>query len=200
MTSDNRETWLNKAVDAMRTEIFEPAYGIIPAKVRVAIAFPSTGRKGKRIGECWSDRASSDGTFEIMLRPDMDDPIMLLATLAHELVHATVGLKANHGKMFKRLALDVGLEGKMTATVPGEAFRIYAAGLAEGLGPLPHARLNFKGETTAPKKQTTRQLKVSCPDCGYLARVTRKWLVDMGPPICPAHGVMIADEAGEADV
>lgn len=40
-----------------------------------------------------------------------------------------------------------------------------------------------------PKKQTTRLLKVECGQCGYTARVTRKWL-EVGPPGCPTHGPM----------
>jgi len=39
-----------------------------------------------------------------------------------------------------------------------------------------------------PKKQTTRLLKVICAEgSGYTARVTRKWLTQYGPPICPCH-------------
>jgi hypothetical protein len=65
-------------------------------RYRVAIGFPSTGKRGKRIGECWDGRASADGTFEVLIRPDQSDPIEVAAILAHELVHAAVGLECGH--------------------------------------------------------------------------------------------------------
>jgi hypothetical protein len=51
----------------------------------VAIGFPSTGKRGQRIGECWD--ASADRTFEVLIRPDQADPMAVAAILAHELVH-----------------------------------------------------------------------------------------------------------------
>jgi hypothetical protein len=35
------------------------------------------------------------------------------------------------------------------------------------------------------KKQTTRLIKVSCKDCGYVMRITRKWLA-VAVPECPS--------------
>lgn len=40
-------------------------------------------------------------------------------------------------------------------------------------------------ERDEPRRQTCRLLKVECPTCGYIARVTRKWLDARGAPICP---------------
>lgn len=42
-----------------------------------------------------------------------------------------------------------------------------------------------------PKKQSTRLIKVECPCCGYVARVTRKWLKE-GRPKCPKGETMLA--------
>lgn len=36
--------------------------------------------------------------------------------------------------------------------------------------------------------QKSRLLRVSCRSCGYVCRVTRKWLDDVGPPLCPCNG------------
>lgn len=44
------------------------------------------------------------------------------------------------------------------------------------LYPLPHARLDTDGETTAPRKQAARMLKCECQVCGYTVRTARKWL------------------------
>lgn len=129
--------------------------------MRVAIGFTSAGRKGKAIGECWDNRLSADGHFEIFIRPDLAHapdamPAQIAAILAHELVHAAVGIAAGHGKTFKRIALGLGLIGPMRATTPGDAFLVVIAPILDAAGPLPHARLDTGGETTAPKKQAAR--------------------------------------------
>jgi hypothetical protein len=69
--------------------------------------------------ECWSNLASADNTTEIFICPSQSEPVAVLAILLHELVHAAVGLECGHKGAFKRVALALGLEGKMTATYPG---------------------------------------------------------------------------------
>jgi hypothetical protein len=61
--------------------------------------------------------------FEIMISPVLDDPMRVAGVLAHELVHATVGTQHGHKGPFAKLAKKIGLEGKMTATTEGEAFK-----------------------------------------------------------------------------
>ncbi|MEG7677046.1 hypothetical protein U2060_15005, partial [Listeria monocytogenes] len=83
---------------------------------------------------------------------------------------------AGHGPKFRALATAIGLEGKMTATVPGEALRATLAEIIESVGPWPHAELR-KGEAAdKPKKQGTRMLKVQCPACDYTVRTTQTWI------------------------
>jgi hypothetical protein len=36
-------------------------------------------------------------------------------------------------------------------------------------------------------KQGTRLFKAQCGDCAYTVRVTRKWLAELGPPLCPCN-------------
>jgi hypothetical protein len=194
----NREEWLNLVAEQM-APWFEAQGHKLP-RYRVAIGFPSTGKRGKRIGECWDGRASADGTFEVLIRPDQSDPIAVAAILAHELVHAAVGLKCGHKGAFRTVATRIGLEGKMTATVPGAVFIGKVRAILEAVGPLPHAALGF-GASSAPPKQKTRLLKAECGDCGYTVRVTRKWVDDAGAPHCPKHGAMQVDgiEGEEAD-
>lgn len=105
MEQDNRESWLNRVAAGMGP-LFETLDAPLPHRVRVAIGFTSTGRKGKAIGECWDNRRSADGHFEIFIRPDLAHdpdamPAQIAAILAHELVHAAVGIPAGHGKAFK---------------------------------------------------------------------------------------------------
>jgi len=220
MQHDNREAWLNYVAQRMGP-MFTALDAPLPEKVRIAIGFTSTGKRGRSIGECWDNRCSVDGYFEIFIRPDLAEsedmmPGQVAAILAHELVHAAVGIPAGHGPKFRRVAKGLGLQGKMTATVAGPAFEAAIAPILADAGPLPHGRLKTSADkpegpgegeegepkTTGPKKQTKRHIKCKCDRCGYTARTSRKWLDKVGPPHCPEHGQMevIEDETGqEAD-
>lgn len=35
--------------------------------------------------------------------------------------------------------------------------------------------------------RSTRLLKAQCGSCAYTVRVTRKWLSELGPPLCPCN-------------
>ncbi len=60
----NREEWLNLVADGMAPWFEDQGYPL--PRCRTAIGFPSTGTRGKRIGECWDGQASADGTFEAL--------------------------------------------------------------------------------------------------------------------------------------
>lgn len=89
----------------------------------------------------------------------------------------------------------------MRTTTPGEAFLGAVAPILDAAGPLPHARLDTAGEMTAPKKQTTRLLKCECAECGYTVRTARKWLEQVGAPLCPieGHGPMQHDPPDDTE-
>ncbi|WP_046023572.1 hypothetical protein [Magnetospira sp. QH-2] len=192
-----REEWLSKVAEGLRPHFEEKGYSI--PQVRMALGFTSRGGRGKRIGECWDSSCSADKTFEILVDPRLDNPVDVAQVLCHELIHAAVGLKCGHRGAFRTMAKGMGLEGKMTATVAGPGFIKIITPILELVGDLPHARLNTGN---GPKKQSIRLLKVTCPVCGYTARVTRKWIEEVGAPYCgdPDHGRMIVngmDEEGK---
>jgi hypothetical protein len=159
---------------------------------------------GRVIGECWPPQLSSDKTYhQISVTPLLGDPAEVLAVLVHEIIHATVGCEAGHGPQFKRVAVEMGLGGKMTATVPTDDGQLWLESLASWLGPFPHAALDPWGNTPDPKagprdpkapktpwspdtprKQPARLLKIECPACGCVARITRKWLDKVAAPFC----------------
>src|SRR5688572_6260631 len=115
-TSIRRQIWLEAGVEALRVRFADVGY-TVPRAVRVSIGWPKGGRK--RIGECWSDTASSDKHHEIFISPQLGERAMgtrILGVLAHELAHAVVGIPAGHKAPFKKCALAIGLTGKMTAT------------------------------------------------------------------------------------
>lgn len=179
-----REAWLEAAANELRRDFYDRSYNL-PHKMRFALAFPSTGRFGKRIGEHWSPSASSDGTDEIFIRADQDDPVEVLAILVHELVHAAIGSDAKHGLIFSRCALTLGLKGPMRHTTASPALVPRLREIVSIIGPLPHAALDF----STRRKQSTRLLKAQC-QCGYTIRLTRTWAERIGAT-CPLHGSMM---------
>src|SRR5712675_1908702 len=95
---ETREAWLNYVAASM-AGLFQHLAAPLPAKLRIAIGFTSSGRRSKRIGECWDNQCSEDGYFEIFIRPDLGEskglmPMQVAAILGHELVHAAVGIPA----------------------------------------------------------------------------------------------------------
>lgn len=204
----NREAWLKAAI-AELAPTFERVGITLPENLRCAIGFPSTGRRGGTIGECWSASRSADRHVEIFVRCDHDNPFTIIDILTHELIHAGLPEGAGHGKLFRLAALKLGLQGPMRHASAGPLLREFLTVIAGKLGPLPHARLNFahgrpnrpglpdqegqegqEGIIDAPdtrKPQSARMLKAQCPSSGYTCRVARKWLASLGAPVCPCH-------------
>lgn len=196
-----REDWLNAAARELGPA-FARLKAPLPGKIRITM---SLTRRSRAIGTCYDSSCSADETFEILIRLDQAEAIEVIAILAHELVHAAVGLDAGHGPVFARVARGLGLEGKMTSTVPGEAFKALVKPILQKLGAFPHAALSLAGgKSSAPKKQTTRMVKLHCTTCGYVARTTRKWIDEIGPAHCPKHGEMAeggapGEDGGDAE-
>jgi len=183
----SREIWLQRLVEQLNRKLFDkkmPAY-------RVTCGWPSRGAlatKQRTIGQCFYPAASKDKTTELIVSMALDDPMEVAAVIAHEMVHAVVGPEAGHKGPFRKLALQIGLEGKMTATVAGETFKQTVQPILDKLGTYPHAKVDGRERV---KKQTTRLIKAVC-ECGYTVRITRKWIDELGAPLCPVHGQMEA--------
>jgi len=184
-----REEWLRAAVDRLRPT-FAAQGNPLPPALQVSVGFPSVGalaRRTRRVGECWSPQASLDGLHQLFISPLLGEPVLVLAVLAHELVHAAVGTPARHGPRFRRAALALGLRGRMTATVAGPDLQARLEELSRLLGDFPHAGLLARDPDR--RKQGTRLLKIVCPSCGYTARTTAKW-IGTGLPTCPCGTTM----------
>lgn len=184
-----REQWLQNAVVEMEPLFKKNGYKV-PA-VRVSCGWPISGgrgtKKGVAIGECWDKSAASDKVAQIFVSPRIKDevePCGVLATLVHEVVHAVVGNKEKHNKVFGKCARSVGLEGKLTHTSAGAELTEAMKAWVKKLGPYPHATLNPAKRPT--KKQSTRMIKCECTACGYVVRTSAKWLA-VGAPICPCN-------------
>ena len=176
---DSRESWLRAATDELRPYFQRCGYPL-SGKIRFAIAFPSTGRKGNRVGECWHSSTSADEHFEIFIRADLAEPEKVLGVLVHELVHVVVPVDAKHGKHYRDAALKIGLHGKMVHALPGELLQKRLDDLAATLGPCPMlASISNAGPITGGLRIVRRnnalvcsrpnaRLKTAAMSCGLL--------------------------------
>jgi len=173
-----REEWLHAAAEVFRTW-FEDEDHQVPEEIRLSVGF-AKGAKTNSIGWCYRSEAAEDKIHQIFISPSLTDPVEVLATELHELVHsATDG--HGHDKVFGKVARALGLTGKMTATVPSDDLRKDLAELAEELGPYPHGKLThvktFKG------KHGTYNTKLVCQHCEFaIASVSRKKVDELGAP------------------
>jgi hypothetical protein len=186
-SSFERQRWLEAAVEALRAKFATAGYAI-PEKVRVSIGWLKRAASCGAIGECWATDASSDQHAELFISPELTEGARIVDVLAHELVHATVGTAAGHRKPFKQCALKIGLQGPMRSTTANPEFNAWAQTLFKRIGPYP------AGFLTDTPKQGTRMLKCECPTCGYVARVSHKWLALSGPPICPSDKIQLTTD------
>lgn len=203
-----REAWLLAAVEALRPKFIEIGMPL-PEAIRISVGFGygSKRESANILGQCWSRAATEDAVNTIFISPELDDAADVLSVLVHELIHAADDNAHGHKGAFAEAATRLGLEGKMTATVPGLALYAEMVLLAESLGSYSHKALQIHGTKiktpvgpegepipggkihSGPAKQGTRMVKVACSetDCacgGYTVRTTAKWLA-IGFPLCP---------------
>lgn len=215
-THADRESWLRAAVDIFRPRFDEIGFPV-PEKLRVAVGFGPTGARqenAKILGVCLHSSCTADGVNEIWISPEDADTASMLATLIHEMIHAALDLADGHKGRFAEAATRLGLEGKMTATVPGLQLLVELVTIAEVLGEYPGSRVDLSGITakvpvgpdgekiprssSGPKTQKNRQLLVMCEagdagncECGgYKVRTSQK-MIDIGLPSCPFGTEMV---------
>lgn len=196
MTYATREEYLNAFIDAARPH-FERVNAPLPSNVRVAVGFTSRGLKGSRIGECWSSDASEDGNFEIFIKPTLNDVVRVCDVLTKQLIHCAIGLDKGHNPHFKRVAASLGLVGKAQAMTASADWYAWALPIIEKLGPMPYGALSADGMSSARKTQKAALLKVECPVCGWLARVTKKHIEPHDHLACPVPscaGELVCEE------
>lgn len=183
---NTREEWLVSAVKLLGVRLFKPNGYTIPKKVKVSLGWPA-GKRGKVLGQAWSPECSDNKFNEIFISPvlcDISSKRGVLAVLVHELIHVTIGNDKGHKAEFKKAMKNLGLEGKASSTYASAGLADMFERFDKELGKFPHAKMSVNSRSPI-KKQTTRLIKVECPKCGYIVRVTRTWLDDCGAPICP---------------
>lgn len=186
LTTLTREQWLLALTEHFR-ELFKRHGAEIPTKIRMSCGWPSNralGKKKRVLGQCWPAHLSLDGTVELFISPYLsavDTADGVGATLAHELCHAALPPKEGHGPLFRKLAVAIGLEGKMTATTAAPRLQYFIEQAAKEIGPYPHATLDLSKQP----KQSTRLLKVECPsaNCDFAQENERSYSVRMSASV-----------------
>ncbi len=178
-----REEWLDLAVEKMRPW-FDGMEAQPPAVVRVSTGW-SRGAKKNQVGWCWKSNVATDKSSNIFISPERNKPVEILATLLHELCHASDDCRDSHAGRFRRLWRLHGFEGKPTTSVPTAVLLERLQALADDLGEYPHAKLS-PGDKI--KVQKTYMIKLECQGCGMVVRTTQKWLDETGLPSCGCGG------------
>lgn len=180
-----REEWLQAASVPLNALIAEQT-ALKPAKkVLVSCGWPRKERGGQVLGTC-TPAKHGGGVQHIFVTPRLSKAADVLAVLLHELIHAADDCESSHGGAFRKAHKAVGFVDKPTTSVPGKDLKAALAGIAKDLGPYPHKPLNPVDIT----KQSTRMLKIECERCGCIARMTRKWIEEVGAPTCACGGTM----------
>ena len=212
MQTQTREEWLQNITIKYISNHFENCgyptlKRVIEAGVfdiQFSVSFMANSRSGSKkltIGQYLNPNFNKDGGFKsnILIHPRLNDSIQVVGTLIHELIHYEFP-QDGHGKNFRKMALAVGLEGKMTATTVSEDLTKRIKKWILYNGEYPHQ--SFDQNTYERKKQSTRMIKVQCLDsneiCGegrYKVRMSRTLIEQFGEPICPCcQNQMVAQD------
>ena len=109
--------------------------------------------------------------------------------LLHEMIHSCT-VHHGHKGQFKRLALLVGMTGKMTSTESGEDLdaRIIKE-VVNPLGKFPH-----KAVTNVTERKGSRMKKIVCTRCDLIMRGSRTVVGKVEGANCPCCGVGFLEE------
>jgi hypothetical protein len=118
------------------------------------------------------------------------DSCKVADVLLHEMIH-TMAVGHGHRGAFPHIAKEVGLTGRMTATVANEELTFWLLeNVVQVLGQYPHQAVEL-----IPRGRRgigSRSIKVLCDDadCGCTFRLTQKWidLCPLASPYCPVCG------------
>ena len=188
----NRETYLNAMMDKA-TPLFDNAgfkISDIRDKLKVSCSMMVGQRKSSKfqaIGQHLPTNWSEGKNHEMLISPTLVDSVQVIGVLIHEMVHAIqshlyhdnegrLNVKP-HGKEFRKIAIAVGLEGKMTSTTESPELVEKINSWIKELGEYPHAKINLDSRI----KQSTRMIKLEC-QCGFIARCSNGAINKYGLP------------------
>jgi len=178
-------------------------FGLKCKPEQISITIASKGRKaalGWFWGNSWREpksiKANTDVSWhEINLSAEHLDTCDVGELIIHEMAHAenhTLGIRdctggRMHNKHFKVMAERLGLLVKPRSKSVGFGYTELGPDAKAFLTKIAFRRdvfLRHRNERVAgPKSGGSRMIKCECTGCGYVARITQKW-IDVGLPTC----------------
>ena len=170
----------------------------------------------------------TDGKFEVWVSPTIASTAHMLGVLVHELIHCACGFECGHTGDFAECAVRFGFTGSLLEVHMSETLADEMEFLTVELGEYPGSVIDLNkikaqapaqpvpagnGGTgdadprfygggprisTGPRKQTTRQIRVTCSEdcpCGgesYIVRMSRSTIA-IGLPSCPMGKPMMVN-------
>lgn len=195
-TFKTREEWLKRAVRILRPLLRKADITMRP-RWQVSMSLASTR---KAIGQCWYEGSSSSGrTANILICPTLGDPVEVLDTLLHEMIHAALPYGVHHGPKFVRACKAIGMtQNKPTSAAACPALRSELARVAAFLGPFPHDAMVVKTGGKRGTKGGYWPFFQSPVDERYRVQVSERSLKEYGPPVCPISGEPMVLAQGKA--
>lgn len=214
------ETFLHNVRDLVAARVSDDA---LKSKLLDAKLVYGVGSERGARGLCYYDawhKGEAQNLIEIAASAE-ESVIQLAGTTVHELAHIAAGRSAGHGQEWLNAVHKLGLRHAFAAGQsykPADFTQWLRWRLVDLpapndgnpiAGPLGGSLLFYGLPTRAPKPcplgygtrggksrgvgSGSRSVKTSCPQCGYVARVTRKWLDLYGPPTCPHDNVAFVE-------
>lgn len=179
--TQTREDWLAQALAEARPVVEALCGSALAAQIRVGVGFPSTFKRSGTLVECFPATSSGDAHAEVIVSPTVADPGEVYGYLLAGILHTLPGAMQRASVTFTSAAKAAGIEsddGFKTLRFGPQYFQQWEQ-IIDSLGPYPHAELSVADKKT----QSTRMIKLVCPQCGYILRTTGKWIAT-GLPRC----------------
>lgn len=186
-----RERWLTDAVDLIREEFYKGTKHKLPKTVAVSCGHT---RGARAIGVCHpASQCRDNKTHHIFICPTQDDPMRVLDILLHETIHAALPEGTMHGKPFRDMADEFGLQGKPTATYcePGTECYKRLKKIQRKLGKYPHRAIAKRREGPAKETKWKRFASINAENFKVVANVER--VEEFGPPRDPWGDDMVQE-------
>lgn len=173
-------------------------FGLKCKPEQVSITVASAGRRSA-LGWFWGNswhKTKKDSWHEINLCAEHLDSCDVGELIIHEMAHAenhTLGIRdctggRMHNKHFKTMAERLGLIVEPRNKSVGYGFTKIGPDAQKFLDKVKFDKEIFlrhrNKHVGKTKSGGTRMLKCECGKCGYVARITQKW-IDVGLPTCP---------------
>ncbi len=179
-----REDVLNFVYSDFISEKLKKADFETAQNVKISIGFP----KGKAIGQCFSEKAG-ESFYHIFITPQIKDFVRIVDILLHQAIHTRIG---GHRRNFAKVAAAAGLVQPWTATTASPLLRNEIENYIKEKAIIWQQPAII--ETSTKKKQTTRMMKLECPQCEYIIRTAAKNIEEKGLPVCPCGEIFKTPE------